>query len=112
MSCAIVLGEDILELPKPWEMEMVLLAEMPLPSVKRFDGLKSLYVLQRWSHPFSSNNVIVAFLLTEAKHWVSSVSLSDVMYALTLAMYRDNSITPLTVWAMLQANALRWMVRV
>jgi len=50
--------------------------------------------------------------LTEAKHWVSSVSLSDVMYALTLAMYRDNSITPLTVWAMLQANALRWMVRV
>jgi hypothetical protein len=90
---------------------MTFVVAMPLPWVKRFDELKSLYVLQRLSHPFSSNKLITAFLLMDAKLMSSRIRRSDEMYALTLAMYRDNSTTLLTVWAMLLANALRIMVK-
>ena len=112
ISWAIVFGEDMLELPKLCTTTVVLEVAMPLPSLKTFKGLKSLDVQHRWFQPFSSNKLMVPVLLMAAKHWSSSVSLSDEMYALTLAMCRMSSDTPLTVCEMLLANALRIMSRV
>jgi hypothetical protein len=67
-------------------------------------------VQQAWSHPFSFNKLIVTFLLTDAKHMSSNIRFSLVMYAETLAIKRDNSATPLTVWEMLLAKAFRIIV--